>query len=144
MIYKGEITLISDGRDHGRLGRAREFIEIGGARVHNIICSDYVNTFLNSDSGEFVLSTVKRGGWQIVMAIRRPNGELIKDKGQLKAFRAARFHTLQLGLLFAVPAGFLAESFLVFLILLFGLGGGYWAVKYFKASEAANALDTQT
>ena len=88
MIYEGEITMISEGRDEGRLGRTREFIEIGGTRVHNIVFSDYVYTFIDADSGEFALSTVKSGKWQIVMAIRRPNGEL--DKGQGPALWSAR------------------------------------------------------
>ena len=141
MIYKGEITMISEGRDTGRLGRTREFIEIGGTRVHNLVCSDYVNTFLTSDSGEFTLSTVKSGKWQIVMAIRRPNGELIKDKGQLTGARTGFVYMPLVGLAFGVPIGFLAESFLVFLIVLFGLGFGYPAMKYSEASKAARALD---
>ena len=144
MIYKGEITMLSEGRDEGRLGRTREFIEIGGTRVHNLVCSDYVNTFLTSDSGEFMLSTVKSGQRQIVMAIRRPNGELIKDKGQLSG-ASARFGGLfvtSLGL--GIPVGFLAESFVVYLLVVVAVGIVYPAMRYSEMSKAAKALDTQS
>ena len=144
MIYRGEITLMSEGRDEGRLGRTREFIEIGGTRVLNFACSDLISTFLNSDSGEFTLSTVKSGKWQVVMAIRRPNGELIKDKGQLTALRLLFLQAPLGGFVFAIPVGFLASSFAVFLLVWLGIGFGYPIMKYLKASKAANALNTQT
>ena len=142
MIYKGEITLMSDWRDHGRLGRAREFIEIGGARVPNIVCSDYVDTFLASDSGEFILSTVKSGQSEGVMAVRRPNGELIKDEGQLRGAseRFGRLFVTSLGL--GIPVGLLAQSFAMYLLVVLGVGVGYPALKYSEMKKAANALDT--
>ena len=143
MIYKGEITWMSEGRDHGRLGGTREFIEIGGTRVHNVVCSDLVSTFLDADSGEFALSTVKSGKWQVIMAIRRPNGELIKDKGQLTPLRLLFLQAPLGGFVFAIPIGFLASSFAVFLLVWFGLGFCYPIVKYLKASKAANALNTR-
>ena len=143
MIYKGEITMMSDERDHGRLGRTREFIEIGGTRVHNIVCSDYVNTFLDVDAGEFTLSTVKKGQSQIVMAIRRPNGELIKDKGQLTG-ASARFGGLFVtSVVLGIPVGLLAGSFVVFLLVILGVGIVYPALTYSEMSKAAKALDTQ-
>ena len=144
MIYEGEITMISVGRDEGQLGNKREFIEIGGTRVHNIVFSDYVYTFLDADSGEFALSTVKSGKWQIVMAIRRPNGELIKDKGQLSGVRAGCVTFPIGGFLLGGAIGSIAQSFLVFLLVWLGLGIGCPAMKYSKMKKAANALDAHT
>ena len=141
MIYKGEITMMSDARDHELLGQVREFIEIGGARVHNLACSDYDNTFLTSDSGEFMLSTVTSGRSQVVMAIRRPNGEMIKDKAQLTR-ALARFGALfatSVGL--GIPFGLLAESFVVYLLVVLGVGVVYPAMKYSAMKKAATALD---
>ena len=144
MIYKGEITLLSDGRDHGRLGRTREFIEIGGRRVHNIVCSDYVNTFLTSDSGEFMLSTVKRGQSEIVMAMRRPNGELIKDNGQLTAASARFGGIFATSFVLGIPVGILAGSFVAYFLVILGVGIAYPAVKYSEMKKAANALNAHT
>ncbi len=143
MIYKGEITWISKGRDRGPLDTTLEFIEIGGRRVHNVVCSDLIHTFLDRDSGEFTLSTMKSGKWRIIMAIRRPNGELIKDKGQLRSIRLLFLVLWMGGFVMAIPFGLLASSWAVFFLIWLGVAFGYPLVRNFKASKAANALNSQ-
>ena len=75
------------------------------------------------------------------MAIRRPNGELIKDKGQLTG-ASARFGGLfATSVVLGIPFGILAESFVVYFLVILGVGIAYPALKYSEMSKAANALD---
>lgn len=82
MIRKGELTHISRGRSIGNeVGgwTHREFLEIGGVRLRHVAYTDYMDSFLQIGSGEYVLSTTKVGRYKFIAALKLPDGEVIRD-----------------------------------------------------------------
>ena len=141
MILKGEITMLSRGRDEGRLGRTREFIEIGGRRVRHIGCSDYIESFLQPNTGEFELSTFKRKKYEVIVAIRRPNGELVEDTEMANILsREYWFAGPFVGFILGIVLGLMTQSFAVFLLVLAGIGVVYPAAGNSSLGKARKAL----
>ena len=141
MILKGEITMLSRGRDEGRLGRTREFIEIGGRRVRHIGCSDYIESFLQPNTGEFELSTFKRKKYEVIVAVRRPDGELVEDTEMANILsREYWFAGPFVGFILGIVLGLMTQSFAVFLLVLAGIGVIYPAAGISSLGKARKAL----
>ena len=109
--------------------------------MRHIGCSDYIESFLQPNTSEFELSTFKRKKYEVIVAIRRPNGELVEDTEMVKVLsREYWFAGPVMGFILGIVLGLMTQSFAVFLLVLAGIDVVYPAAGISSLGKARKAL----
>ena len=87
------------------------------------------------------LSTFKRKKYEVIVAVRRPDGELVEDTEMANILsREYWFAGPFVGFILGIVLGLMTQSFAVFLLVLAGIGVIYPAAGISSLGKARKAL----